>query len=215
MKVPNLKKSWEYENNFLISCQNDRIGKILAHYELYKIASKIPGDIILGGVFRGISTVEFSTFVNLFEKSKKRQIIVFDEFSKFPKHKGDIKSETIFKQMGNNGISFSQLSSILKYKKIKNVQLIKGKIPQEILKYTKKHKKLKISLVDLDVDIYDRELLSLKILYPKISKGGILILNDYRVFEFETKLIDEYFRDKNVVIKKLNFSKTPSYIIKK
>ena len=138
MKLPNLKKSWEYENNFLISCQNDRIGKILAHYELYKIASKIPGDIILGGVFRGISTVEFSTFVNLFEKSKKRQIIVFDEFSKFPKHKGDIKSETIFKQMGNNGISFSQLSSILKYKKIKNVQLIKGKIPQEILKYTKK-----------------------------------------------------------------------------
>jgi len=215
IKPPNFKKSWEYENNFLLSCQNSRIAKILAHYELFKIASKKQGDFVLGGVFRGISTIEFATFMNLFKKSQKQKVIVFDEFGKFPKNDNDLKSKMIIKQMGNAGISLSQLSSILKHKKIKNVKLIKGKIPDIISNYVSSHPKLKISLLNLDVDIYDRDLSTLKILYPLITKGGILILNDYGVFDYETKIIDDYFKDKNIEIKKLPFSKTPSYIIKK
>ena len=90
MKIPNRAKTWEYENNFLLSCQNSRIAKMLAYYELYKIASKVKGDFVLGGVFRGISTVEFSTFINLFENFSKRKLIVFDEFKKFPKINYDL-----------------------------------------------------------------------------------------------------------------------------
>ena len=215
IKLPNFEKSWEYENNFLLSCKNPRIGKILAHYELFKMASKKQGDFVLGGVFRGISTIEFSTFIDLFEKSAKRKIVIFDEFRKFPKNNNDLKSKTIIQQMGKTGISLSQLSYILKYKKIGNVELIKGKIPEIILEYVSSHPKLKIALLNLDVDIYDRNLSSLKILYPRITKGGILILNDYGVFNHETKIIDKYFKDENVEIKKLPFAKTPSYIIKR
>ncbi len=215
MNLPNLKKSWEYENNFLLSCKNSRIGKILAHYELFKMASKKQGDFVLGGIFRGISTIEFLTFIDLFEKSVKRKVIIFDEFGKFPKNDNDLKSKIIIQQMGKTGISLSQLSFILKHKKIKNVELIKGKLPEIISNYVSSHPKLKIALLNLDVDIYDRNLLSLKILYPLITKGGILILNDYGVFDYETKIIDKYFKDKNVEIKKLPFMKTPSYIIKK
>ena len=57
MKLPKFKNSWGYENNFLLSCQNSRIAKMLAYYELYKIASKIKGDFVLGNIFRGISTI--------------------------------------------------------------------------------------------------------------------------------------------------------------
>lgn len=215
MKLPNLKDSWDYENNFLLSCQNSRIAKMLAYYELYKIASKKMGDFVLGGVFRGISTVEFSTFIDLFEKSSKRKIIVFDEFKKFPKNNNDLKSSTVIQQMGEKGISQSQLASVLKSKHIKNVKLIKGKIPKIVSDYVSSHPKLKISLLNLDVDIYDRELSSLKILYPFLTKGGVLILNDYGVFDYETKIIDDFFKNKNIKIKKLSFARTPSYIIKK
>ena len=40
IKLPNFKKAWDYENDFLSSCENSRIAKILAHYELFKMASK-------------------------------------------------------------------------------------------------------------------------------------------------------------------------------
>ena len=215
MKLANIRKTWEYENNFLLSCQNSRIAKMLAYYELYKIASKVKGDFVLGGVFRGISTVEFSTFINLFENSLKQKLIVFDEFKKFPKNNNDLKSLTVIKQMGEKGITKSQLTSVLKNKKIKNVELIKGKITKTVSDYVSSHPKLKISLLNMDVDIYDRELISLKILYPFVTNGGVIILNDYGVFDYETKIIDNFFKNKNLKIKKLSFSKTPSYIIKK
>lgn len=215
MKLPNKTKMWEYENNFLLSCENSRIAKILANYELYKIASKINGDFVLGGVFRGISTVEFSTFINLCEKLSKQKLIVFDEFKKFPKNNNDLKSLTVIKQMGEIGITKSQLALVLKNKKIKNVELIKGKIIKTVSDYVLSHPKLKIALLNLDVDIYDRELLSLKILYPFVTKGGVIILNDYGVFDYETKIIDNFFKNENLKIKKLSFAKTPSYIIKK
>ena len=169
MKLPKFKNSWDYENNFLLSCQNSRIAKMLAYYELYKIASKIKGDFVLGGIFRGISTVEFSTFINLFEKSSKQKLIVFDEFKKFPKNNNDLKSSTVIKQMGEKGITKSQLGLVLKNKKIKNVEMIKGKITKIVLDYVSSHPKLKISLLNMDIDIFDRELLSLKILYPFVT----------------------------------------------
>ena len=215
MKLPKFKNSWDYENNFLLSCQNSRIAKMLAYYELYKIASKIKGDFVLGGIFRGISTVEFSTFINLFENSSKQKLIVFDEFKKFPKNNNDLKSLTVIKQMGEKGITKSQLGLVLKNKKIKNVEMIKGKITKIVLDYVSSHPKLKISLLNMDIDIFDRELLSLKILYPFVTKGGVIILNDYGVFDYETKIIDNFIKNKNLEIKKLSFAKTPSYIIKK
>ena len=215
MKLPKFKNSWDYENNFLLSCQNSRIAKMLAYYELYKIASKIKGDFVLGGIFRGISTVEFSTFINLFENSSKQKLIVFDEFKKFPKNNNDLKSLTVIKQMGEKGITKSQLGLVLKNKKIKNVEMIKGKITKIVLDYVSSHPKLKISLLNMDIDIFDRELLSLKILYPFVTKGGVIILNDYGVFNYETKIIDNFIKNKNLEIKKLSFAKTPSYIIKK
>jgi hypothetical protein len=214
MKLPKFKNSWDYENNFLLSCQNSRIAKMLAYYELYKIASKKNGDFVLGGVFRGISTVEFSTFIDLFEKSSKRKLIVFDEFKKFPKNNNDLKSSTVIQQMGEKGISKSQLALILKNKQNKNVKLIKGKITKIVSDYVLSHPKLKISLLNLDVDIYDRELVSLKILYPFVTKGGVLILNDYGVFDYETKIIDNFFKNKKVKIRRFPFAKTPAYVIK-
>lgn len=215
IKLPNFKKAWDYENNFLSSCDNSRIAKILAHYELFQMALKKQGDIVICGAFRGVSTIEFSTFLKLFQKTNTKKVIVFDEFGKFPTEKLDLKAKMIIKQMGDSSITKNQLSVILKNKKIKNVKLIKGKIPKTILEYIAENSKMKIALLNLDIDIFDKDLKSLEILYPKITKGGILILNDYGIFKPETKLIDKYFQNKNIKIQKLSFAKTQSYIIKK
>ena len=51
-------------------------------------------------------------------------------------------------------------------------------------------------------------------LYPKISIGGILILDDYGVFPGETKAVDDYFKGKKINIKKFSFYASPCYIVK-
>jgi hypothetical protein len=47
-----------------------------------------------------------------------------------------------------------------------------------------------------------------------LSGGGVLIIDDYGVFPGETKAVDEYFHDKDVVINKFPFCMTPCYILK-
>ena len=218
IKLPNFKKPYEYENNFYLSCDNSRIGKILAHYELFKIANDLPGAIVECGVFKGVSLVRFSMFRELFGHSSSKKIIAFDSFGKFPntKYQHDLKLRRNFiKTSGKEGISKQQLVKVLKNKKIdKNTDLIKGDITQTVPRYLKTHPQLKISLLNLDTDIYEPAVTILENLYSRIVKGGVLILDDYGNFPGETKAVDDYFKNKNVKIRKFPFAMTPSYIIK-
>lgn len=218
IKLPDFKKSFEYENNFYLSCDSSRIGKTLAHYELFKIANNLPGAIVECGVFKGASLCRFSMLRELFGNSLSKKIIGFDAFGKFPstKYQHDIKHRKRFiDTSGEEGISIQQMIQVLKNKKTNsNVELIKGDITKTVPHYLKLHPELKISLLNLDTDIYEPSVTILDNLYPRIVKGGILILDDYGTFPGETKAVDEYFKDKDIEIKKFPFAATPSFIIK-
>ena len=97
----------------------------------------------------------------------------------------------------------------------KKVELVKGNITKTIPQYVKQNPNLQIALLNLDTDIYEPSITILNHLYPKIVKGGILILDDYGFFPGETKAVDEFFNGKEVDIKQFSFQKTPKYIIKK
>ncbi|MGI0060567.1 MAG: TylF/MycF/NovP-related O-methyltransferase [Nitrosotalea sp.] len=219
IKLPDFNKSFEYENNFYLSCDISRISKILAHYELYKMASDIPGAIIECGVFKGNSLSRFAMFRSLFGNIYSKKIIGFDTFGKFPTTKfvDDKKFRAkLIDDAGEQSISKEQLMKVLEHKVVdKNIDLVKGDITKTVPDYVKSHPELKISLLNVDTDIYEPVVTILEYLYPKVTKGGIVVLDDYGVFPGETKAVEEYFKDKDVEIKKLNFSMTPSYIIKK
>ena len=78
------QKSFEYENGFYLTTPLSRIGKLLAHYELYKKIIDIPGEVVECGVFKGASLVRWASFRNLLETPWSRRIIGFDTFDTFP-----------------------------------------------------------------------------------------------------------------------------------
>jgi len=216
IKLPNFHKPFDYENNFYLSCDNSRIGKMIAHYELLKLSSNIPGCIIECGVFKGVSLIRLATFLKLLKKPNKK-IIAFDTFGKHTTTNisTDHKRRKKLLSHGKEAISEKQLISILKRKGLeKNIQLIKGDITETVPRYLKLNPKLKISLLNLDVDFYEPSISILKNFYPKLSKGGILMLYDYEIWDGETMAVNEYFRGKRIKIRKFSFSQTPSYIIK-
>lgn len=218
INLPNVNKSFEYENNFYLSSDVTRIAKVIAHYELYKMAKDAPGDIVECGVFKGTSLIRFTTFRYLLENPFSKKIVGFDSFGDFPKT--NFPADKKMRQYhidtaGPQSISKQQLMEVLKHKGIdKHVELVKGDITRTVPKYVKSHPALKISLLNLDVDIYEPAKVILEYLYPRIVKGGVLLLDDYGVFPGETKAADEYFKDKNIKIRKLPFCVTPSYVIK-
>jgi O-methyltransferase len=55
-----------------------------------------------------------------------------------------------------------------------------------------------VALLRLDTDFYKSTKHELVHLYPRISRGGILILDDYGVFRGAQQATDEYFRECDV-----------------
>ena len=216
--LPNFEKAFEYENNFYLSCGITRISKILSHYEIYKMIKEVPGEIIECGVFKGASYLRFAMFREIFGNPFSKKIIGFDTFSKFPEttFQDDDKARSKFiDSAGSDSISKEQLVKILDNKGLnKHVDLIEGDITETIPSYVKANPELKISLLNLDTDIYEPAVTILEHLYPRITKGGILMLDDYGTHPGETKAVDEYFKNKTVEIKKFPFAMTPCYIIK-
>ena len=94
------------------------------------------------------------------------------------------------------------------------MELIKGDICETIPKYLERDPSLRISILNLDVDIYEPSVVILEQLWPRIVKGGVLIIDDYGKFTGETKAVDEFFRGKNVTIEKFPFCQFPSYVVK-
>lgn len=216
--LPNFADAFEYEKNFHLSCDITRISKILAHYELYKKTAHLPGVIIECGVFKGLSFTLFSEFREILDNSRSRKIIGFDSFAEFPDTSFEADKEfrnDFIKNAGSQSISRDQLIHVLMHKKVySNIELIEGNITETVPEYVKQHPDLKISLLNLDTDIYEPAVTILEHLYPKIVEGGILLLDDYGVTVGETKAVDDYFAGKDVKIQKLPFRETPWFIVK-
>ncbi|MBU1007791.1 TylF/MycF family methyltransferase [Candidatus Dependentiae bacterium] len=212
------KECWNYENGFYLTSDIRRISKLLAHYELYKKIVNLPGEVLEFGVYKGSSLIRFLTFREILESPYSRKVIGFDVFGEFPKsqHLATDKSFVQkFETEGGNGIPEKTLEKALFNKEFKNFELIKGDILKTLPKYLKKHPELKISLLHIDVDVYEPTKIVLEQCYNKLVPGGIIVFDDYGTVHGETKAIDEFFLNKDVEIQKNPIAHIPSFICKK
>ena len=76
------------------------------------------------------------------------------------------------------------------------IHYIQGKIEDTIPKTMPK----KIALLRLDTDWYKSTKHELVHLFPKLSKNGILILDDYGDWEGAKKAVDEYIKENNLCL---------------
>jgi hypothetical protein len=216
--LPDFDRAWEYENNFYLSCENSRISKLLAHYELYKRVRDTPGAIVEWGVFKGASFARFAMFRELFGNPYSKELIGFDTFGSFPETEFEPDKEyreEFIDAAGEESISVDQLRSVLANKGIEeHFELIEGDITETVPDYADENPELKISLLNIDTDIYEPATTILEHLYPRVVSGGIVIFDDYGTFPGETKAIDEYFDDGEIEIKKFPFAMTPCYAVK-
>lgn len=218
IELPDFSKDFLWENNFYLSCDITRISKILAHYELFKQVQDVPGAIVECGVFKGASLARFAAFRELLGSPYSKKIIAFDTFGPFPEtdYAPDKPvREKFVAAAGDQSISVEQMKQVLEHKRCDRfVELVAGDVCRTVPEYVAGHPELKISLLNLDTDIYEPAACILEHLYPRLERGGVLILDDYGTFPGETQAVDEYFRGEGVEIRKFPFCMTPCYLIK-
>ena len=210
---------WENYNNLLLSDDISRIRKILARYELFKRTINIPGDITECGVFKGVSFMFWLKCLKIFSPNSIKKVVGFDMFTGFPKNletKEKISAKKYIKSSEFKGLNPIDLSK--KAKKILNnrFELVKGDVSKTSKRYVSKNYGFKISLLHLDLDTYAGTKSALINFFPKISKGGIIILDEYGSRGWgETDAVDEFFKEKNYKVNLLDNTESPTgYIIK-
>lgn len=177
----------------------------------YILINKIPGAIVECGVWRGGNIM--ATAKLLVEASElDRDIFLYDTYEGMSEpSKKDVASqsgeaaEVLLKKENKY-----KEHSVWCYASIEDVEenifktgypkerfkLIKGRvedtIPQNIPE--------KISLLRLDTDWYESTKHELIHLFPKLVKGGVLIIDDYGHWEGARLATDEYIKENNVQI---------------
>jgi hypothetical protein len=213
-----LERRFEYENGFYATADPSRFSKFISHLEFFKRTSDVRGEIVEFGIFKGNSFFRWIKFRDLLEQTSSRKIIGFDIFGDFPEanfEEDKLKRDAFVEETkGGKSISYDEINELLiKQNLQKNVEIIKGDILKTLDKYIDDNPHLKISLLHIDVDLYEPSKVILEKLYSKVTKGGIIVLDDYGAFAGTNKAVDDFFENK-VEIKKLPYSNAISYIVK-
>ncbi len=208
--------NYEIENRFYLDLETKRMAKMLAHYELYKMIMDKPGDVIEMGVFKGASFMRWAKFRNIFENNFSRKIIGFDIFGEFPEADeiDKITREKFITTAGNLGISVEELKEKLGELNLnENISLIKGDITKTIEPYLNENPQTRIALLHVDVDLLEPTKQSIDKFYKYMTRGGIMVFDDYGYFPGANEVIDEFVKQNNLEIKKFPFVHTPSYVV--
>lgn len=220
IEFPDSKQTFYYEDSFLLTCKPTRIAKILCLYELYKLASPVPGVIIECGVFKGTSFCIFAMLRSLLENVWMRKLIAFDTFEKFAEtaHEEDIAiRSTIETIAGLDCISVKQLRQALMLKGgdvAENIELIAGDIRHTVPEFVAKNSGIRIALLSIDVDFEEPTRVILDYLFPLVVPGGIVLFDDYGTFPGETRVVDEFLERTGYRLSHSGFARHPCFIVK-
>ena len=204
-------------DEFLANCSYDRVQKIIWKYELFKMVQNVPGDIVECGVHKGSGVYLYAKLLKIFKPNSLARVLGFDFFGKAQKVKN--KFEIDYKINQNHTGHGSEKNTIIKNLKkfeINNVKLIPGDVCVTSKDYVKKNVGFRIAMLILDVDNYEGTLECLKNLYNNVTRGGIIVLDEYALEKYgESDAVDEFLKDKKLKIRSAPWSSTPSaYIIK-
>ena len=191
-------KNNAHVTDFALYTPINSIQRFLVRYELVKMIKDIPGAIIELGVFNGNGLQSLIHAHNILQPTNVyREFYGFDSFEGFPEVHENDKNENINWQKGDyhSNNTLDQLNSIIdaviiidihnNYYYIKNnIKLIKGDINETVPTFIENNKHVIISLLYLDMDIYEPTKTALKHFLPRMMKGSIVAFDELNFKNF-------------------------------
>lgn len=180
--------------DFALHTPINSIQRFLGRYELMKMIQNIPGAVVELGVCSGNGLMSLVHCHNVLQPTYSyREFYGFDTFEGFPKiHKNDI-ADIKWEKGDFYNDSYNRLTNIINihnnyYYLPTNVKLIKGDVNETVPQFLEENKHVIVSLLYLDLDIYEPTKTSLKYFLPKMAKGSIIAFDElnWKSFPGET-----------------------------
>lgn len=170
--------------------------------------SNIEGDIVECGVWKGGSMMAVAeTLLGAGDTTK--ELYLFDTFDGMPPPTGNdvdiagVSAESLLdrsEKESNESVWCRATLDVVKQAlgstgyPSEKIHFIKGMVEQTIPEFMPG----KIALLRLDTDWYESTRHEMEYLFPRLSKGGVLIVDDYGHWQGARKAVDEYLEENNV-----------------
>lgn len=172
----------------------------------YAARARVPGDVVECGVWRGGSSMMAA--LTLATESDERRFWLYDTYEGMPEptaedyglHGQDPHSEWARNQRGEiNEWCYAPLDEVRRNMSgagvpAERLELVVGKVENTIPETMPDQ----IALLRLDTDWYESTYHELVHLYPRLSPGGVLILDDYGHWGGVRGAVDRYLREQGI-----------------
>ena len=173
--------------NFPKYVRRQHLKRFLAMYELFKLILPVKGSIVECGVFRGFSLMSWAKLSSILEpENLTRRIYGFDSFNGFPSVSSNDRSGSGIAEVGDfQTSSYDELIELLRvYDQdrflghIPKVQLIRGDASKTIPDFVQQNRHLLVSLLFIDLDLYEPTKAALEHILPRMPKGSIVAFDE-------------------------------------
>lgn len=173
--------------NFPKYVRRQHLKRFLAMYEVFKLAMPVKGSVVECGVFKGFGVMSWAKLSAMLEpENLTRRIYAFDTFAGFPSvHEKDKTKVADVTTGGLQADSYDELQALItEYDKdrflghVDKVHLIRGDVVETIPAFIKSHPHLVVSLLFLDMDLFEPTKAALKHFVPRMPKGALLVFDE-------------------------------------
>jgi hypothetical protein len=187
------------------------LARYLTLYDVYQKTLGISGHIAEVGIYKGASLLFFTKLTQIFEPMSLTQVHGFDWFQ------GNDPGANETKIVKNSDTeSYERLTALIQAQGLeKNAFVHKMDVTKELKSFFEKYPHLQFKIVFLDAGMYNVVKACLPYFWERLTKGGILILDQYNheVAPGETQAVKEYLP--NVTVRTFpNCWMPTAYIIK-
>lgn len=173
--------------NFPKYVRRQHLKRFLAMYEIFKLALPVKGSVVECGVFKGFGVMSWAKLSAMLEpENLTRRIYAFDTFAGFPSVHD--KDKTAVADVTTGGLfadSHDELQALItEYDRdrflghVDKVHLIKGDVVKTIPAFLESHPHLVVSLLFLDMDLYEPTKAALERFVPRMPKGAVLVFDE-------------------------------------
>jgi hypothetical protein len=213
-------------NDFIMSSDKRVFNKLIARTLLYDEVKNIPGDIVECGVFKGTGLYTFLKLKRIFNPNSSKKVIGFDFFntdellSSIKSNNDKETMSTLFDgrnfEHNNNYKDFLQKDIESNGFTDDDFILIDGDITLTSKNFVEQNPGFKISLLYMDLDLEKPTYDTLNNLWNNISKGGIIVFDEYGYHKWSESIgVDRFIEEKNIEIENLNYFCPTAFIRKK
>ncbi|MDF3857212.1 MULTISPECIES: TylF/MycF/NovP-related O-methyltransferase [Achromobacter] len=213
--------------NFPCYVPRQSIARFLCLTELFKMALHVQGDIMECGVNWGGGLMTFAQLSATLEPvNLQRRIVGFDTFSGFAGISEQDQHEVVQtaerRPHGYQADSYADLQRAISLYDanrfighIQKVELIKGDVAHSVPAYLEREPQTVVSLLHLDLDLYEPTRVCLRHFLPRMPKGSVIVFDELnnRTWPGETLAVMEELGLNRLRIQRFTYEPHVSYAI--